>query len=126
MNSRSVCMIFHHNLWPLVPQSELFFSKSGKTNSDTSTEACVAKDSVGKSYTHTPAVHEKSHTYIKVEKIDNYNNVSKKNFLHKWSNPSEQNCYAHFALRYRIVASTNTCYYSENQIFCFLKSRIVT
>ena len=27
---------------------------------------------------------------------------------------------------YRIVASTNTCYYSENQIFCFLKSRIVT
>ena len=27
---------------------------------------------------------------------------------------------------YRIVASTNTCYYSENQIFGFLKSRIVT
>ena len=27
---------------------------------------------------------------------------------------------------YSIVASTNTCYYSENQIFCFLKSRIVT
>ena len=27
---------------------------------------------------------------------------------------------------YRIVASTNTCYYSENQIFCFLKSRILT
>ena len=28
--------------------------------------------------------------------------------------------------KYRIVASTNTCYYSENQIFHFLKSRIVT
>ena len=27
---------------------------------------------------------------------------------------------------YRIVACTNTCYYSENQIFCFLKSRILT
>ena len=27
---------------------------------------------------------------------------------------------------YRIVASTNTCYYSGNQIFWFLKSRIVT
>ena len=27
---------------------------------------------------------------------------------------------------YRIVASTNTCYYSENQIFWFLKSWIVT
>ena len=28
--------------------------------------------------------------------------------------------------RYRIVASTNTCYYSEKQFFCFSKSRIVT
>ena len=28
--------------------------------------------------------------------------------------------------KYRIVASTNTCYYSENQIFHFLKSRILT
>ena len=27
---------------------------------------------------------------------------------------------------HRIVASTNTCYYSENKIFWFLKSRIVT
>ena len=27
---------------------------------------------------------------------------------------------------YRIVASTNTCYYSENQIFDFLKSWILT
>ena len=27
---------------------------------------------------------------------------------------------------YRIVASTNTCYYSENEIFLSLKSRIVT
>ena len=27
---------------------------------------------------------------------------------------------------YRIVASTNTCYYSENQIFHFLKSGILT
>ena len=27
---------------------------------------------------------------------------------------------------YRIVASNNTCYYSEKQFFCFLKSRIVT
>ena len=32
MYSRSVWMIFHHNLWPRVPQSELFLSKSGKTN----------------------------------------------------------------------------------------------
>ena len=29
-------------------------------------------------------------------------------------------------LNYHIVASTNTCYCSENQIFCFLKSQIVT
>ena len=29
-------------------------------------------------------------------------------------------------LVYRIVASRNTCYYSENQIFCFLKSWILT
>ena len=29
-------------------------------------------------------------------------------------------------LAYRTVASTNTCYYSENQIFCFLKSWILT
>ena len=29
-------------------------------------------------------------------------------------------------IRYRIVTSTNTCYYSENQIFYFLKSRILT
>ena len=28
--------------------------------------------------------------------------------------------------KYSIVASTNTCYYSENHIFCFLKSRILT
>ena len=75
-------MILHHNLWPHVPQSELFLSKSGETNSDTSAEARVAKDSDGKSYTHT-CCYGKSHTYIKVEKIDNYNNVSK-NFLHKW------------------------------------------
>ena len=27
---------------------------------------------------------------------------------------------------YRIVAIKSTCYYSENQIFCFLKSRIPT
>ena len=27
---------------------------------------------------------------------------------------------------YRIVASTNTCYYSENQNFCIFKSRILT
>ena len=27
--------------------------------------------------------------------------------------------------RYRIVASTNTCYYSKNQMFYFLKSRIL-
>ena len=27
---------------------------------------------------------------------------------------------------YRIVASRSTCYYSENQIFCFLKSQILT
>ena len=52
-------MILHHNLWPRVPQSELFLSKSGETNSDTSAEARVAKDSDGKSYTHTtPAVME--------------------------------------------------------------------
>ena len=31
-----------------------------------------------------------------------------------------------FQPNYRIVASTNTCYYSENQIFWFLKSWIVT
>ena len=29
-------------------------------------------------------------------------------------------------ITYSIVASTNTCYYSENKIFCFLKSRILT
>ena len=28
--------------------------------------------------------------------------------------------------QYRIVASRSTCYYSENQIFYFLKSRILT
>ena len=28
--------------------------------------------------------------------------------------------------KYRIVVSNNTCYYSENQIFCFLKSQILT
>jgi hypothetical protein len=28
--------------------------------------------------------------------------------------------------KYSIVASTNTCYYSENHIFCFLKSWILT
>ena len=50
-------------------------------------------------HTHAPAVHEKSHIYIKVEKIDNYNNVSK-NFLHNWSNPLEQNYFALIALRY--------------------------
>ena len=54
---------------------------------------------VMENHTHTPAVNGKSHTYIKVEKIDNYNNVSK-NFLHKWSNPSEQNYFALIALRY--------------------------
>ena len=27
---------------------------------------------------------------------------------------------------YCIVVSTNSCYYSEKQIFCFLKSRILT
>ena len=34
-----------------------------KTNSDTSAEARVAKDSDG-NHTHTPAVHGKSHTYL--------------------------------------------------------------
>ena len=28
--------------------------------------------------------------------------------------------------KYRIVASRNTCYYSENYNFCFLKPRILT
>ena len=27
---------------------------------------------------------------------------------------------------YRIVASRNTCYHSENKVFCFLKSRVVS
>ena len=51
-----------------------------------------------------------------------------KNCTHK-----EQYVSIHFAtfysqshFIYRIVASRSTCYYSENQIFLFLKSRIVT
>ena len=36
-------------------------------------------------------------------------------------------CYIIYSsITYRIVASTKTCYYSENQIFCFLKSQILT
>ena len=45
-------MIFHHYLWPQVPQRMCwneFLSKSG----DTPAEARVAKDSDGKSYTHS-------------------------------------------------------------------------
>ena len=29
-------------------------------------------------------------------------------------------------MKYRIVASRSTCYYSGNQKFCFLKSRLLT
>ena len=53
-------MIFHHNLWPRVPQRVC-------RNSDTSNEAHVAKNSDGKSYTHTPAVHGKSHSNFELK-----------------------------------------------------------
>ena len=33
----------------------------------------------------------------------------------------EKQSFWHFFVNYRIVGSTNTCYYSENQIFLFFK-----
>ena len=61
MNSRSVCMIFHHNLWPVCLSGwvRIVFKHLWlchlclKTNSNMSAEARVAKDSNGKSYTHS-------------------------------------------------------------------------
>jgi len=52
--------------------------------------------------------------YVSVLKVNTYNKYGLSFFDFQ------------FPTEYRIVASTNTCYYSENQIFWFLKSRIVT
>ena len=53
MNSRSVGMVSHHNLWPRVPQR-------------------VWPEVVMENHTHTPAVHGKSHTSTCALKLSCY------------------------------------------------------
>ena len=65
-----------------------------KTNSDMSAEARVAKDSDGKSYTHTPAVHGKSHT-------------DSKYLQHNWMKSGKHPCQDWFVTIQKILRKFN-------------------